>query len=79
MGVYDPTQILDEPLVTRFNPTCNGDLHLGHIFMALVNRDMARETGGKLAVVPDAGHYPQVEFPGQIVTAIADFLAETPS
>lgn len=40
---------------------------------------IATETGGKLHVVPDAGHYPHVEFPGQVVTAIADFLAETPS
>lgn len=23
---------------TRFNPTCNGTLHLGHLYMALVNR-----------------------------------------
>ncbi len=38
---------------------------------------IATNTGGKLHVVPDAGHYPHVEFPGQVVTAIADFLAET--
>jgi pimeloyl-ACP methyl ester carboxylesterase len=40
---------------------------------------IAEATGGKLQVVPDAGHYPHVEFPGQVVAAIADFLAETPS
>lgn len=26
---------------TRFNPSLNGDLHLGHIYTVLVNRDMA--------------------------------------
>jgi pimeloyl-ACP methyl ester carboxylesterase len=40
---------------------------------------IAAQTGGKVHVVPDAGHYPHVEFPGQIATAIVDFLAETPS
>ncbi len=40
---------------------------------------IASETGGKLHVVPDAGHYPHVEFPGQVVVAIADFLAGTAS
>jgi pimeloyl-ACP methyl ester carboxylesterase len=38
---------------------------------------IATETGGKAQVVPDAGHYPHVEFPGQVVAAIADFLVET--
>lgn len=40
---------------------------------------IASGTGGKVHIVPDAGHYPHVEFPGQVATAIADFLAETPS
>ena len=40
---------------------------------------IASQTGGTFQVVPDAGHYPQVEFPGQVTTAIVDFLAETPS
>lgn len=29
---------------TRFNPTANGPLHLGHIYMALVNEHMAHST-----------------------------------
>jgi len=40
---------------------------------------IADGTKGKVQVVPGAGHYPHVEFPGQVVTAIADFLAENPS
>lgn len=32
--------------VTRFNPTTNGDLHIGHAYMALVNQYEARRTGG---------------------------------
>ena len=40
---------------------------------------MARLVDGRLQMVPDAGHYPQVEFPGQVATAVVDFLAETVS
>ncbi|MBK5266664.1 MAG: alpha/beta hydrolase [Acidimicrobiia bacterium] len=46
---------------------------------AAVGASIATETGGKLHVVPDAGHYPHVEFPGQVVAAIADFLTDAPS
>ena len=40
---------------TRFNPTANGDankgvLHLGHVYMVLVNRHMAELTGGRFIV-----------------------------
>lgn len=40
---------------------------------------IASETGGKVHLVPDAGHYPHVEFPSQVVAAIASFVAETQS
>ncbi len=40
---------------------------------------IAGQTGGTLQMVADAGHYPHVEFPGQVATAIADFLAATRS
>jgi len=32
---------------TRFNPTTNGNLHLGHIYLAMVNYTMAKRSGGK--------------------------------
>ena len=32
---------------TRFNPTCNGPLHLGHIYMILVNEYEAHRSSGK--------------------------------
>ena len=40
---------------TRFNPTSNGDaskgiLHLGHLYMCMVNEYMAHSTGGKFIV-----------------------------
>jgi glutamyl/glutaminyl-tRNA synthetase len=41
------------PLVkytTRFNPTVNGPLHVGHIYVALVNEAEAHSTGGKFIV-----------------------------
>lgn len=36
------------PPVFRFAPSPNGHLHLGHAFSALVNFDLARESGGRL-------------------------------
>jgi len=36
--------------ITRFNPTTNGPLHLGHIFTVLVNEYMAHRDGGKFLV-----------------------------
>jgi glutamyl/glutaminyl-tRNA synthetase len=35
---------------TRFNPTVNGPLHLGHIYTVLVNLEEARRSGGKFGV-----------------------------
>src|SRR5579862_4292056 len=34
--------------VFRFAPSPNGYLHLGHAYSALLNFDMARESGGRL-------------------------------
>jgi glutamyl/glutaminyl-tRNA synthetase len=36
--------------VTRFNPTANGDLHLGHVYVMLFNEHMAHSTGGRFYV-----------------------------
>lgn len=38
------------PVNTRFNPTVNGALHLGHLYLALVNEHEAHRTGGKFIV-----------------------------
>src|SRR2546421_11145417 len=35
------------PPVFRFAPSPNGYLHLGHAFSALLNFDLARQTGGR--------------------------------
>lgn len=35
------------PLVTRFAPSPNGSLHLGHALSAIVAHDLARESGGR--------------------------------
>jgi glutamyl/glutaminyl-tRNA synthetase len=32
---------------TRFNPTTNGRLHLGHLYLILLNRQAAEDNGGK--------------------------------
>ena len=38
---------------TRFNPTLSGQLHIGHLYMALVNEAEAHRTGGKFIVRVD--------------------------
>jgi glutamyl/glutaminyl-tRNA synthetase len=35
---------------TRFNPTCNGCLHLGHLYTILVNEWLASRSGGSFIV-----------------------------
>lgn len=35
---------------TRFNPSCNGPLHLGHLYTLLVNEQYAHNQGGRLVV-----------------------------
>lgn len=36
---------------------------------------IAARTNGSLVIIPDAGHYPQAEYPKHVVTAISDFIA----
>ena len=36
--------------ITRFNPTANGPLHAGHIYMAMINEAIAHESSGKFLV-----------------------------
>jgi glutamyl/glutaminyl-tRNA synthetase len=38
------------PINTRFNPTTDGDLHLGHVYVAAVNEYVAHSTGGKFVL-----------------------------
>jgi glutamyl-Q tRNA(Asp) synthetase len=61
------------PPVFRFAPSPNGYLHLGHAFSALLNADLARETGGRLLLriedIDPARCRPEFE------TAIAEDLA----
>jgi glutamyl/glutaminyl-tRNA synthetase len=35
---------------TRFNPTVNGRLHVGHVYVALLNYHAAKSTGGRFVV-----------------------------
>ncbi len=44
---------------------------------AAEGRKIGEWTGAKVHLVPSAGHYPHVEYPGQVATAVADFVAET--
>jgi glutamyl/glutaminyl-tRNA synthetase len=43
-------------IVTRFNPTVNGPLHLGHLYLALVNAHTAQSTDGRFIVRFDDNH-----------------------
>lgn len=40
-------------ITTRFNPTASGPLHVGHLYIALVNEVEAHRTGGKFIVRVD--------------------------
>lgn len=35
---------------TRFNPTANGQLHVGHLYLALLNYHAARRSGGRFVL-----------------------------
>ncbi|MDB5341893.1 MAG: glutamate--tRNA ligase [Schlesneria sp.] len=35
---------------TRFNPTANGQLHLGHLYLILLNQRTAKKSGGRFLV-----------------------------
>lgn len=52
-------------VVTRFNPSCNSLLHLGHIYMALVNETFARERGGRFIVRWDDSHLRRIRDMGK--------------
>ena len=41
---------LNFPNNTRFNPTINGPLHLGHLYMILVNEFEAHNSGGEFSI-----------------------------
>lgn len=51
-----PSGVILEMYNTRFNPSASGPLHLGHVYMALVNESMARESGGRFIVRWDDSH-----------------------
>lgn len=42
--------VYKRPNFTRFNPTVNGALHVGHLYMMLVNEAEAHENGGMFTV-----------------------------
>lgn len=37
-------------IITRWNPTSNGNLHLGHLFSLMVNEHYAHDNGGKFII-----------------------------
>lgn len=50
-------------IVTRFNPTTNGNLHLGHIYSLLVNEKFAHNNNGKFIVRFDDESPPAMMIP----------------
>lgn len=53
---------------TRLNPSANGPLHLGHLYMAIVNEQYAHQSGGKFVVRLDDHHQPSLETMGECRT-----------
>jgi len=52
-------------IVTRFNPSVNGPLHLGHIYAALVNETFAKEHSGRFIVRFDDSHPLRIQSMGK--------------
>ncbi|SHN57442.1 glutamyl-Q tRNA(Asp) synthetase [Erythrobacter sanguineus] len=44
---WPPAMTEDRPLVTRFAPSPNGPLHLGHALSAIIAHDLAKAGGGR--------------------------------
>lgn len=47
---------MERQVVTRFNPSCNSALHLGHLYTILVNEAYAHSRGGRFIVRFDDSH-----------------------
>jgi hypothetical protein len=62
---------------TRFNPTLNGYLHLGHVMMCLVNRAEATEHGGKFLVRfdDDQRYWQWLHTPSEIASYRVELVA----
>jgi len=43
-------------VVTRLNPTCSGPIHLGHVYMGLLNEHVAKSAGGKFYIRLEDNH-----------------------
>jgi glutamyl/glutaminyl-tRNA synthetase len=61
-------------VITRFSPSANGSLHLGHVYALLVNERFAHETSGKFFVRFDdtsQAIYVEMEHPERVDKIIA--------
>jgi glutamyl/glutaminyl-tRNA synthetase len=64
-----------KPIITRFNPTVSGPLHVGHLYMALVNQYEAHSTGGSFLVrLDDNQSYWQWKMGPSSIIAYADLM-----
>src|SRR3989304_8262070 len=57
-------------VVTRFNPTSNGNLHLGHVFTMLVNEYFAHSVDGEFVLRIDDTSPPAADLPKERVQSI---------
>jgi glutamyl/glutaminyl-tRNA synthetase len=69
-------------MITRFNPTCNGLLHLGHLYIALVNYHEAKQAGGEFILrldddqpgwVASVGHAQMQHFGFEALETLKEF------
>lgn len=49
----------------RLNPSVNGNLHLGHLYMAMINETIAHESGGRFIVRFDDSHLIRISVLGR--------------
>ena len=54
---YPPRDLPPAAQVTRFGPSPTGYLHIGGVYVAMIDADLARQSGGSLPAA-DRGHRP---------------------
>lgn len=73
MGAAKGATTMTPPYRTRFRPSLNGPLHLGSLYVAWKNWQMARAYGGQFVLLADAD-VPEGKYGRPVATELADEL-----
>jgi glutamyl/glutaminyl-tRNA synthetase len=67
---------MERQCVTRFNPSCNASLHLGHLYTILVNEHYAHSRGGRFLVRFDDSHPSYRKSLGDRINRVREHMRE---